>query len=45
MLLDYEQLNQLIEDIEDDDDIDDAVILTRLQSIYDAMAEKYNYDI
>jgi len=44
MLLDYEQLNQLIKDIEEED-IDDAIILTRLQSIYDAMAEKYNYDI
>jgi hypothetical protein len=41
MLLDYEQLNQLIKDIEEED-IDDAIILTRLQSIYDAMVEKYS---
>ena len=44
MLLDYEQLNQLIKDIEEED-IDAAVIYTRLQSIYGEMAEKYNYDI
>ena len=44
MLLDYEQLNQLIKDIEENE-IDAAVIYTRLQSIYGEMAEKYNYDI